>query len=119
MAESKAGKKGSDPEVDNTAKNASTKEGVPSAAFVKRIVGNAAAPPPLLLLRGYIGPSAQDERTRLYLSPDLAFWLDVPTDAIVHSQEIPPERDMFGATMLWVRQDADVSGGNRWSTDAQ
>ena len=91
---------------------------IAAAGFVAKVVEDPASPPAVVLLWGYPGASPKDGHSRFYLSPELSYWIDVPTDGVVHVQEAAGERNPFGAVAVWVRQDAKVSGGNRWSTGA-
>ncbi len=101
--------------ADTAKKKATT---VAAANFVSKIVEDPASPPAVVLLTGYPGGSAGEGTSRFYLSPDLAFWLDVPSEAVVHVQDIDSSQNPLGAVAVWVRQDAKVTGGNRWSTGA-
>lgn len=84
----------------------------PAANFVSRIVTDPSSPPALLVLRGYPGPSTQERYTRLYLTVNLAAWLDIPTTAIVHKEPVPREVDWLGSVLVWVRQDAQLLPGS-------
>jgi hypothetical protein len=89
---------------------------VAAADFVSKVVADPAAPPAVNVYSGYPGPSAREGYTRLYYTPDLSVWLEIPSDSIVHSRDMAPERDMLGAVLMWVRQDAQITGGSRWTS---
>jgi len=88
------------------------------AGFVDRLVADPAAPPVMVLLSGYPGSAAKEDHMRLYLTPDLAFWLDIPNEAVLHILETPADKNPLGAVTVWVRSDAAASGGNRWAAAA-
>lgn len=83
--------------------------------FVGKIVTDPAKVPAIWLLSGYLGDSSDPGRKRLYLTPDLSYWLEVPTDAILHTEPTTGPSNLLGATLVWVRQDAQLVPGNRWS----
>lgn len=75
----------------------------PDQGFVGRLVPDPAAPPELRLLVGYPGASSAEGHVRLYASPDLGGWWDIPEDAVLHRRAIPG--DPLGAEILWIRRD--------------
>jgi hypothetical protein len=91
---------------------------VAAADFVTKVVADPATPPAVYVFSGYPGPSARDGYTRLYYTPDLSVWLEIPSDAIVHTQDAAPDRNVLGAVLMWVRQDAQITGGSRWASGA-
>jgi len=76
------------------------------AAFVREIVSDPKAVPDVMLLYGYLGASSEEGHERLYLSPDLTNYVEVPTTAILHQMAAPKEQDPRGGVTLWVRKDA-------------
>lgn len=74
--------------------------------FVQRIVADPKNVPDVMLLYGYSGASDEDGCKRLYLSPDLQHYVEVPASAILHRMAVPKDQDPYGATVLWVRRDA-------------
>lgn len=52
---------------------------------------------------GYRGASSVEGHTRLYASPDLSSWWEIPEDAVLHREAIPG--DPLGAEILWIRRD--------------
>src|SRR5215470_15598941 len=83
--------------------------------FVANVVGDPNAVPAVYVVTGFPGEASKDDQTRLYLSPDLSAWVDIPQDAVVHTQPIPGDNNWLGAVLMWVKQDAQVNAGNRWS----
>src|SRR5215475_6492459 len=76
------------------------------AAFVREIVSDPKAVPDVMLLYGYPGASSEEGHERLYLSPDLAKYVEIPGSAILHRMAAPKEHDPHGGMTLWVRKDA-------------
>jgi hypothetical protein len=88
----------------------------PTESFVAKIVTDPARVPAVWLLSGYLGDSSQTDRKRLYLTPDLSYWLEIPSDALLHTEPTAGPSNWLGTTVVWVRQDAQLVPGNRWST---
>ena len=82
------------------------KKGADRAAFVREIVSDPKAVPNVMLLYGYLGASSEEDHERLYLSPDLTNYVEVPTSAILHQMAAPEEQDPHGGVTLWVKKDA-------------
>jgi len=82
------------------------REAADRAAFVREIVSDPKAVPDVMLLYGYLGASSEEDHERLYLSPDLTNYVEVPTSAILHQMAAPKEQDPHGGVTLWVKKDA-------------
>src|SRR5262249_29672471 len=76
------------------------------APFVRDIVSDPKNVPDVMLLYGYLGASSEEGHERLYLSPDLTNYVEVPRDAVLHQMEAPKEQDPHGGVTLWVKKDA-------------
>jgi hypothetical protein len=76
------------------------------AEFVRRIVTDPKNVPDVMRLYGYPGASSEEGHERLYLSTDLATFVEIPRDAILHRTAVPADQDPNGAVTLWVRRDA-------------
>ena len=79
------------------------------ASFVDQIVADPKNVPDVMLLYGYPGASSEDAHERLYLSPDLANYIEIPASAILHRMAAPKEQDANGGMTLWVRKDAALT----------
>jgi hypothetical protein len=77
-----------------------------AAPFVRDIVSDPKNVPDVMLLYGYLGASSEEGHDRLYLSPDLTNYVEVPKDAVLHRMEAPKEQDPHGGVTLWVKKDA-------------
>jgi hypothetical protein len=76
-----------------------------AANFIRQIVSDPKNVPDVALLTGYLGASSEEGHERLYLSPDLTNYVEIPKDAILHQAPLPIEQDARGGVTLWVRKD--------------
>jgi hypothetical protein len=53
------------------------------ASFVREIVSDPKNVPDVILLYGYLGASSEEGHNRLYLSPDLANYVEIPKEAVL------------------------------------
>lgn len=74
--------------------------------FVRHVVPDPKNVPDVMLLYGYLGASSEEANERLYLSPDLSNYVEVPTASILHRAQSAAEQDSLGGVTLWVRKDA-------------
>jgi hypothetical protein len=79
--------------------------------FVGKIVKDPKSPPDTILLTGYLGKSSEDGHTRLYFDPELKSYVEIPNEAILHSQQISPEQSGLGGSNVWIKSDAEVIHG--------
>jgi hypothetical protein len=77
-----------------------------AANFIRQIVGDPKNVPDVTLLTGYLGASSEEGHERLYLSTDLANYVEIPKAAILHQAPLPKEQDPHGGVTLWVKKDA-------------
>src|SRR5262249_2874268 len=76
-----------------------------------RLAPDPKNPPDLTLLQGWLGASSEDRHRRLYLDPELSNSLEIPAEAIVHTQEIPRDGNPLGGEWVWIKADAAVKQG--------
>ena len=81
---------------------------VPRDGFVGRVVQDPKQPPNALLLTGFVGDSAEEGHLRLYSDPSLSQYVDVPEEAVLHSEPLPMDQSPLGGSHLWVRSDAKL-----------
>jgi hypothetical protein len=74
--------------------------------FIRHIVSDPKNVPDVTLLTGYLGASSEEGHERLYLSPDLTNYVEIPKAAILHQAPLPKEQDAHGGVTLWVKKDA-------------
>ncbi len=77
-----------------------------AANHVAAIVSDPANPPQTILVGGYPGKSPYEGYERLYLTPDLSYWIDVLQDDVLHTQPIP--NDPLHGVYWWIRADAHI-----------
>jgi hypothetical protein len=80
-----------------------------AAPFVRDIVSDPKNVPDVILLYGYLGTSSEEGHDRLYLSPDLTNYVEVPKDGVLHQMAAPKEQDPHGGVTLWVKKDAKLT----------
>jgi len=51
------------------------------------------------MLTGYLGQSSEDKYTRLYFDVQLSSYVEIPDDAILHTQDLPADSSPLGAAM--------------------
>jgi hypothetical protein len=83
-------------------------DGDGGANFVRQIVSDPKNVPDVMLLTGYLGASSEEGHERLYLSPDLSSYVEIPTTAILNRAPLPVEQDANGGVTLWVKKDAKL-----------
>src|SRR5580700_7312048 len=64
--------------------------------FIRHIVTDPKNVPDVMLLTGYLGASSQEDHERLYLSPDLSNYVEIPKAAILHQAPLPKEQAAHG-----------------------
>ena len=77
-----------------------------AAEFVQNVVTDPKNVPDVMLLTGYPGASSEEGHERLYLSPDLSSYVEIPRTAILHQAALPKEQDAHGGVTVWVKKDA-------------
>jgi hypothetical protein len=71
--------------------------------FVQKVVKDPANPPAnVAVLNGFVGASDATDHVRVYSDPSLASFVDVPKDAVLHSEKLPAEQSPLGGSVLWV-----------------
>jgi hypothetical protein len=88
-----------------------TKRDAAAASLPDRLVPDPKNPPDLTLLQGWLGTSAEEKHRRLYLDAELSNSLEIPEDAIVHTQPIPPDVNPLGGDWVWVKAEANIKQG--------
>src|SRR5215510_3751435 len=82
-----------------------------SASLPDRLAPDPKNPPDLTLLQGWLGASSEDKHRRLYLDPELSNSVEIPEDAIVHTQDIPADSSPLGGQWVWIKAEAAVKQG--------
>jgi hypothetical protein len=90
---------------------AENKPRIPEDDFVSKIVKDPKQPPDAMLLSGYIGKSSEADHVRLYFDPELRNYVEIPSDAILHTQAASTEGSTLGGSHVWIKRDAEVIHG--------
>jgi len=65
------------------------------------------------MITGFLAESSQPGHQRCYLDPACNEYLDIPTDAIVHTQQLDPASALspsgLGGSAVFVKQDAQMT----------
>lgn len=88
-----------------------------NADFVARVVKDAKSPPETRMLTGWLGDAPEEGERRLYTNADLSCYIDIPTDAILHTEPIRDSQPA-GCVFVWVRRDAALKPGGSASSRA-
>jgi hypothetical protein len=79
--------------------------------FVSKVVTDPAKPADTVLLTGFLGPSSEDGHTRIYQDATLESYVDVPNDAILHTESLSKDHSPLGGSYIWLKKDAEVLHG--------
>jgi hypothetical protein len=81
------------------------------ASFVEKLVSDPTKPVDATLLTGFLGKSTREKHSRLYLNPELSSYVDIPDDALLHTEDIPKEYSPLGGVHAWVKRGAQLVRG--------
>ena len=81
-----------------------------NADFISRVVGDPANPPETRVLSGWFGDAAEEGWRRLYTDAELSSYVDIPEDAILHTEPIRDSQPA-GGVLVWVKRDAELKPG--------
>ena len=73
---------------------------------VAKIVSDPASPPDTVIVAGYLGKSPHEGYERLYLTPNLSHWIDIPKDDVLHQAPVPG--DPLNAAYVWVQAGSHI-----------
>jgi len=76
--------------------------------FIREFVTDPANVPDVACLYGYLGQSTEEGHERLYQTPSLTPYIEIPAKAILRRQKAAREDDPLGGVTLWVRRDANL-----------
>lgn len=91
------------PDNSEGQQSSSAKQELRQHELVDRLRPDPSQQQPLTVLSGFLGHSPQAGHWRLYLTPTLDDYVEIPEEDIVHSQSLGPEQSALGGTMIWVR----------------
>jgi hypothetical protein len=81
------------------------------ADFVAKIVKDPKQPPATVMLTGFLGASSEEGHTRLYFDANLSSYVEIPNDAILHTQDVATEQGGLGGSYVWINRDAELIHG--------
>ena len=81
-------------------------------AFVKAVRPDSKVTESTVFLEGFIGESSLADHFRLYSDASLNDFVEIPTDAVVHSIANSKEESALGGSKIWVKKDAIFTYGN-------
>lgn len=76
--------------------------------IIKQLVPDPSQIPDARLLFGYLGKSNRSGYWRLYFTPELNEFVEIPEDDILHSQKMDKEISTLGGTYLWIRRESNL-----------
>jgi hypothetical protein len=94
----------------NGRRDVSDKDFDPTHPLVADIVKNPAQPPNLVVYSGFLGPSDEPDKIRLYRNQTLSAWIDIPRDHLVYARRTESSPDNpWGEDVVWIAA-ADAAG---------
>lgn len=87
--------------------------------LIEKLVRDPADVPDLRALAGYLGRSSRPRHIRLYLTPDLGDYVEIPEDGVVHKESLTTEDRPLGGTAVWIRREAKTVRVRSASREAQ
>ncbi len=95
--------------AEETSEETSSGENIPENPLLARLLVTEGATS-AITLRGYIGPSRAEGYVNLYRSlNDLSECLEIARGDILYFREVPESFMLFGATIIWVKKDAQIT----------
>src|SRR5579864_6273397 len=79
--------------------------------FVSKVVKDPKQPPDAQMLTGFVGKSSEEGYTRFYTDANLRDFIDIPDNAILHTEKIPTEHSPLGGSHVWIDRNAEVIHG--------
>jgi hypothetical protein len=95
-----------------------TRDALPDG-LADKLVRDPADVPDLRALVGYLGRSSRPRHIRLYLTPDLGEYVEIPEDAVVHKQPLASEERPLAGSAVWVKRAAELIRVRSQSREAQ
>ena len=76
--------------------------------LIEKLVPDPAAPPDVIVLVGFLGKSSRAGYVRLYLTPKLNDYFEIPEKDVILTQSLATELNPLGGTIVWVRREAEL-----------
>lgn len=87
--------------------------------LVSKLVPDPTQQAGVVVLSGFLGRSPREGFQRLYTSPQLDAFVEIPADAIVHRLTLTPDQSAYGGTTVWLRAGTQVTYTRTTSTQLQ
>lgn len=78
------------------------------ADWVQKVVKDPSAPPKVIMVTGYLGDADEEDEIRIYLQADLSQYVDVPEEAIHHTEEAEATQAPSGLHYIWLDRETEV-----------
>lgn len=91
------------PDNPTSQQSSSAKQELRQHELIDKLMPDPSQQQSLTVLSGFLGQSKQAGHWRLYLTPTLDEYVEIPEEDIVHSQSLGPDQSDLGGTMVWVR----------------
>jgi hypothetical protein len=88
-----------------------------NADFIGHVVGDPKNPQETRMLTGWFGESGEEGYRRLYTDAELSNYVDIPDDAILHSESLKDVQPS-GSVIVWIKSDAALKQGGSASSRA-
>ncbi len=76
--------------------------------FVEVLAADPANIPDVVLLNGFVGNSALEGYTRLYLNAVLNEYYEIPSEAILHTAAAASSNNPLETAYVWIKADAEL-----------
>jgi hypothetical protein len=90
-------------------KVAQTSVGLKPDRFVSELVQDPRKPPATIMVMAFIGKSPKEGCVRLYLDAQLAVFLDVPTESVLHARKVPQTVCALGGSYVWIDRESEMA----------
>jgi hypothetical protein len=76
--------------------------------FTENLVKDPDNPPNLIVLSGFVGRSTRKGYVRLYLTPELNDYIEIPEEKIHHQEQVQKVQNSLGGSQLWIERETTI-----------
>jgi hypothetical protein len=76
--------------------------------LIEKLVPDPAAGPDVVVLTGFLGKSAKAGYVRLYLTPKLNDYFEIPEEGVVFTQSLKTDLNPLGGSVVWVKRETEL-----------
>jgi len=87
--------------------------------LAEKLVTDPAEVPDLLLLVGFLGRSSRPKHIRLYLTPEMGEYAEIPGNGVVHTVSLQSDDRPLGGSAVWIKRETQVHRVRTASREAQ